>query len=93
MAKHSVMLDANLDISHVLAQQETLNNALNETDELYLNGSAVVKADTAGLQLLLSVVKEAERRGGKIHWESPSSELLDAAQMLGVQRALALEIN
>lgn len=53
----------NLTIYHALDQKQVLLDALAATNELELNLSMVAEMDTAGLQLLILLKKEAQRAG------------------------------
>lgn len=53
----------NLTIYHALDQKQILLDALAATNELELNLSMVAEMDTAGLQLLILLKKEAQRAG------------------------------
>jgi len=53
----------NLTIYHALDQKQVLLDALAATSELELNLSMVAEMDTAGLQLLILLKKEAQRAG------------------------------
>lgn len=66
-----------LTIYHALKQKQALLDALSTTSELELNLSQVDKMDTAGLQLLVLLKKEAQRAGKQVrivaHSEAVSS--------------------
>lgn len=55
-----------LTIYHALEQKQRLLDALAGTDELELNLSRVDAMDTAGLQLLILLKKEAQRAGKQV---------------------------
>lgn len=55
-----------LTIYHALEQKQALLDALSRTSELELNLSQVDKMDTAGLQLLVLLKKEAQRAGKQV---------------------------
>jgi len=55
-----------LTIYHALEQKQALLNALAATDELELNLAQVAEIDTAGLQLLILLKKEAQRAGKRV---------------------------
>lgn len=55
-----------LTIYHALEQKQRLLDALAGTDELELNLSRVGEMDTAGLQLLILLKKEAQRAGKQV---------------------------
>ncbi|MDP3540300.1 MAG: STAS domain-containing protein [Azonexus sp.] len=55
-----------LTIYHALEQKQVLLDALATTSELELNLSQVSEMDTAGLQLLILLKKEALRAGKQV---------------------------
>ena len=55
-----------LTIYNALAQKQTLLDALATTSELELNLAQVGEMDTAGLQLLILLKKEAQRAGKSV---------------------------
>ena len=56
-------LTEDLTIYHALEQKHMLLDALGSTDELELDLMQVGEIDTAGLQLLILLKKEAQRTG------------------------------
>jgi anti-anti-sigma factor len=59
-------LDQDLTIYHALEQKNHLLDALAATDELELDLLQVGEIDTAGLQLLILLKKEAQRAGKSV---------------------------
>ena len=59
-------LTEDLTIYHALEQKKTLLDALARTDDLELDLLQVSEIDTAGLQLLILLKKEAQRAGKTI---------------------------
>ena len=59
-------LTEDLTIYHALDQKNTLLDALAASDELELDLLPVSDMDTAGLQLLILLKKEAERSGKRV---------------------------
>lgn len=59
-------LSEDLTIYHALEQKATLLDALANADELELDLLPVSEMDTAGLQLLILVKKEAQRSGKRV---------------------------
>ena len=55
-----------LTIYHALDQKQMLLDALATSNELELNLSQVSEMDTAGLQLLILLKKEAQRAGKQV---------------------------
>ena len=63
---HRLTLTEDLTIYHALDQKNTLLDALAASDELELDLLSVSEMDTAGLQLLLLLKKEAQRSGKRV---------------------------
>ena len=59
-------LTEDLTIYHALELKQTLLDALSTTSDLELNLSQVSEMDTAGLQLLILLKKEAQRAGKSV---------------------------
>lgn len=59
----SLALDEDMTIYHAVVQKMRLLDALDATEQLELDLSAVEQIDTAGVQLLMLVKREAEQRG------------------------------
>ena len=59
-------LTEDLTIYHALEQKHMLLDALGSTDELELDLMQVGEIDTAGLQLLILLKKEAQRAGKRL---------------------------
>ena len=65
-SRQLLTLTEDLTIYHALEQKSTLLNALADTDDLELDLMHVGEIDTAGLQLLILLKKEAQRAGKTI---------------------------
>ena len=63
---HRLALAEEMTIYHALEQKTTLLDALAEGDELELDLSQVGDIDSAGLQLLILLKKEAQRTGKRL---------------------------
>ena len=73
-------LTEDLTIYHALELKQTLLDALSTTSDLELNLSQVSEMDTAGLQLLILLKKEAQRAGKSVRivaHSQPVSALID----------------
>lgn len=57
----------------------------------FVDASAVLQCDTAGVQLLIAAAKSAAARGGTLVLDRPSAALIDGVTRLGVARTLGLE--
>lgn len=60
-----ITLQEDLTIYHALDQKGRLLEALSQADELELDLSQVAEMDTAGLQLLILLKREAQKAGKK----------------------------
>ena len=65
-SNHRLSLTEDLTIYHALEQKTTLLDALEAADELELDLLPVSEIDTAGLQLLILLKKEAQRAGKRV---------------------------
>ena len=61
-----ISLSEDLTIYHALEQKNQLLDALSSTDVLELDLLQVADIDTAGLQLLIMLKKEAQRAGKRV---------------------------
>jgi len=59
-------------------------------DPVVVDGSAVERVDTAGLQLLVALVRRQQQAGRRIEWKAASPELLKCGERLGLIEALGL---
>lgn len=86
--ERSLDLGNSLTIAEVRPLKGTLEQLLTPREPLSLDASRVERADTAGVQLLLSFCREAERLGLEVSWRSVSEPLFATASRLGLSRAL-----
>jgi anti-anti-sigma regulatory factor len=86
----TVRLPATIDITAVAEQRGQLGAALAGA-AVALDGGAVGRIDTAGVQLLAAFVAEAARRGVDLAWVAVSDTLAGNARRLGLAAALRLE--
>ena len=63
---HLLSLNEDLTIYHALEQKNILLDALIATDDLELDLLKVGEIDTAGLQLLILLKKEAQKAGKRV---------------------------
>ncbi len=77
----------------VVRDASTLKQSLTaelDRQDITLDGTAVTRIDTAGLQLLLAFVIDRQRAGLATRWHSPTPALRDAAELAGLAEALGL---
>lgn len=88
-AKKMIVLSTINDISEVSklheAWQEYLSSPL-----IVIDASAVEKIDTTILQLLTSLVSEAEKNNTEIKWEGVSENMKHAVKLLGLNGPLKI---
>ncbi|MFI3186691.1 MAG: STAS domain-containing protein [Methylococcaceae bacterium] len=77
-------LDATLTIQNVVKLHEKLKNALAIHDEIEINASDVASIDTATLQLLVSLKKDADKLQKQVSIIYPSPRFIESAQLLGL---------
>ncbi|MDO9268940.1 MAG: STAS domain-containing protein [Methylobacter sp.] len=77
-------LDATLTIQNVVKLHERLKNLLAMHDEIEINASDVSSIDTATLQLLVSLKKDAVKLQKKVTIIYPSPRFVESAQLLGL---------
>ena len=77
-------LDATLTIQNVVKLHEKLKNSLAMHDEIEINASDVSSIDTATLQLLVSLKKDAVKLQKKVTIIYPSPRFVESAQLLGL---------
>lgn len=58
--------------------------------DVLVDGSAVERIDTAGLQMLLSFTRHQATRGKSVKWTAVSTELSRGSQLLGLDALLGL---
>jgi anti-anti-sigma regulatory factor len=58
--------------------------------DVLVDGSAVERIDTAGLQMLIAFAKTHAARGKPLRWTAASPELLRSSQLLGITEPLHL---
>jgi ABC-type transporter Mla MlaB component len=89
-AERRLDLGKSLTIAEVGPLKSALADLLASPGPLGLDAGRVERADTAGIQLLLSFCREAERRRLKVSWGSASNSLIITASRLGLSQALGL---
>lgn len=61
-----------------------------EHDSILIKAASVMRADTAGVQLLHAFVMAAKERNIALDWDHPSEKLCSVAGILGMSKALGL---
>lgn len=61
-------------------------------EPLVVDGGGVERVDTAGLQLLVALVRRQRSVGGSLTWKAVSAELRKCSERLGLQQELGLPV-
>ncbi len=83
-------LDTELRITQVQALSEKLRILLEARHRVLLDASRIELIDACGLQLLAAFVRDAERYGIELGWNSPSEPFRKAARLLDLEQHLKL---
>ncbi len=84
VAEAQIDLDATLTIQNVVKLYEKLKNSLAIHDQIEINASDVASIDTATLQLLVSLKKDADKLQKQVSIIYPSPRFVESAQLLGL---------
>ena len=90
-AKTMLKLPAELAITQVEHLHQDLLQELHSNDDVCLDVSEVVRADTASIQLLCALQKHLQCVQHKIIWVGQSEPLKNAIDRLGLSEYLVLE--
>ncbi len=86
---HRIVLAERCTIATVAALRDQIAKNLEQYAECVIAGAAVRAIDTAMLQLLVVAKRTAEKTARRLSFEEPSSELLQAAELLGLRAHFA----
>lgn len=84
-------LDSTLTIQNVVQLHEKLKNLVAVHDQIEINASDVSSIDTATLQLLVSLKKDADKLNKKVTIIYPSPRFVESAKLLGLLDVLAVD--
>lgn len=82
-----IMLDADMTIYRASEHKDALLHALGETENLEIDLSAVGDIDTAGLQLLILLKREARSRGKQLVLSGHSAAVRQAIDFCNLAAA------
>ena len=85
-----VELAERLDIAGAEALHLVLEDALAAGHPISLNGSQVVKIDTAGIQVLGAFYEEAKKHHLDVNWVEPSTTVSEVFSFLGLGKSVGL---
>ena len=88
---NSLKLPGELTIQTVSQEIGNIREAAAKVDSaVTIDASQLSSVDTAGVQLLFSLVKELQKKGCDVSWQSVPPVLSDTANILGASAALEL---
>jgi anti-anti-sigma regulatory factor len=88
----TVSLDSTLTIQHVVKLYETLKQSYASNNKIEINASQVSSIDTASLQLLVALKKNAVKQQKAIIFASPSQRFIESAELLGLLEVLEIDV-
>jgi len=90
-AEPVIILDATLTMQNVVNLHEKLKTSLSANDSVEINASRVASIDTATLQLLTALKKEAIKQQKPIVFSAPSLRFIESAELLGLLDILEID--
>ena len=87
-----IVLEEDVSIVQAAVLKEAWLPVLDSGKNINIDASAVEDIDTAGLQLLLSLVKTAKETGRSVTWESPSETVINAVKETSLKDALGIQL-
>ncbi|MBT1445192.1 STAS domain-containing protein [Shewanella sp. JM162201] len=85
MSENTVELGSELTIRNIQPIYSQLAELLHSGTPVTLDASTLIKADTAGLQLLLCLHSTCEQRSIPLHWQGTTAELKKQFIQMGMQ--------
>ena len=89
-ASEPIVLAEDLELNDAGAWLERMQGLTDKQCHVVLDGSQVRVIDTAMLQLLVAVFRQAKQQKTPITWRQPSDALRDTAALLGLEMHLDL---
>jgi anti-anti-sigma regulatory factor len=86
-----INLDATLTIQNVATLHEKLKKSYAAYDAIEINASLVSSIDTATLQLLVALKKDAAKRQKEVVFAAPSPRFIESAGLLGLLGILDID--
>lgn len=81
-------LPAELTIAHVETCRVSLLEQIEQSQEITISDEDVVRIDTVGVQLLLSLVTYLSLQNKILHWQSTSKTVQQGIEQLGIVEPL-----
>jgi ABC-type transporter Mla MlaB component len=89
-ASGSFAVAAECTVADASSLKAGLAKLLDESDAVTLDISAVQRIDTAGLQVIVTFIRERERQGRQVLWHGHAPAMVTAAKLLGLSSLLKL---
>jgi anti-anti-sigma regulatory factor len=86
-----IKLDTTLTIQHVVKLHEKIKRSYAAYDAIEINTAQVASIDTASLQLLVALKKDAEQQQKSVVFTEPSSRFIESAGLLGLLEAFEID--
>jgi phospholipid transport system transporter-binding protein len=86
-----VTLESGCTLRDCADMQFLLLSAHVDHDPVVVDGAAVERIDTAGLQLLVAFARRHADAGRRVEWKAASPELLKCSARLGLVEALGMQ--
>lgn len=86
-----INLDATLTIQHVVKLHEKLKKSYSANHAIEINASQVSSIDTATLQLLVALKKNAVKQQKEVVFAAPSRRFIESAGLLGLLGILDID--
>jgi anti-anti-sigma regulatory factor len=90
-AEPMITLEATLTIQNVAALHEKLKKAYSANNVMEINASQVTSIDTATLQLLVVLKKDAVKQQKEVVFAMPSLRFIESAGLLGLLEILDID--
>lgn len=87
----TIMLDASLSIQNVVKLYEKIKNSYSAYNTIEINASRVYSIDTATLQLLAALKKDAVKQQKEVVFTAPSPRFIESAGLLGLLEILDVD--
>ena len=92
IAESIINLDATLTIQHVVTLHEKLKKSYSANNSIEINASRVSSIDTATLQLLVALKKNAVKQQKGVIFAEPSRRFIESAELLGFLEILDIDV-
>lgn len=89
----TITLAADLGIEHADALKDDLMVALATDQAVVIDGASVERLHSAAIQVLCAFVRDRQSAGLEVQWGSTSQCLREAAELLGVDRMLGMQLS